>query len=160
MKKKPWCVVSWLPNLGRAVVGVCSFRFPDPLDDLCAWYERVLEGFPRCVFWELYRSAKYVRNSVSSVQAYVGELESPGQGWKHKPGAQITSQDKQRRVKKEDDCLEFSWVYERSLAASLLNSICFTRTFPKLLKSGLCKSLQGNNVQPGIMNTCRDVAST
>ena len=70
------------------------------------------------------------------------------------------SQDKQRRVKKEDYCLEFSWVYERSLAASLLNSICFTRTFPKLLKSGLCKSLEGNNFQPGIMNTCRDVAST
>ena len=30
----------------------------------------------------------------------------------------------------------------------------------KLLKSGLCKSLQGNNFQPGIMNTCRDVTST
>ena len=99
MKKKPRCVVSWLPNLGRAVVGVLFVSFSWSTRRLVCAVWKSFGGFsPRCFLRILQKCD--VRNSVSSVQAYVGELESPGQGWKHKPGAQITSQDKQRRVKK------------------------------------------------------------
>ena len=44
-------------------------------------YETVLELFPRWVFGEFYRSAKYVRNFLGQrIRSHVGEPESLGQG--------------------------------------------------------------------------------
>ena len=55
------------------------------------------EVFPRWIFGEFYRSLKYVRNFPRSTHMFICwrgrtfELESSGQGWKHKPRAQIKS---------------------------------------------------------------------
>ena len=161
MKKKPRCVVSWLPNLGRAVVGVLFVSFSWSFRRLVCVVWKSFRGFSPMCFLRILQKCE-----ICSKLSFLG----PSICWRaRKPGTRLKAQawspnnvtrQTTQSQKSEDDCFEFSWVYERSLAASLLNSICFTRTFPKLLKSGLCKSLQGNNFQPGIMNTCRDVAST
>ena len=55
-------------------------------------YETVLERLPRWVFGQFYGSAKYVGNFFGQrICSYVGEPENLGQGWTHKPRAQIKS---------------------------------------------------------------------
>ena len=65
-------------------------------------YETVLERFPQWVF----RGFKEVGSMFEtflgqSMCSYVGELESLGQGWKHKPRAQIKSWKKDSSKKND-----------------------------------------------------------
>ena len=65
-------------------------------------YETVLERFPRWLFggfkevWSMFET--FLGQSICS---YVGELESLGQGWKHKPRAQIKSSKKYSNKKND-----------------------------------------------------------
>ena len=76
------------PTRGGLWYDFCSFRFPDPVEDLsmkqfCSVFpDRFLENFTEV-------RSMFETFLAQGICLYVGELESLGLGWKHKPRAQI-----------------------------------------------------------------------
>ena len=94
------CLPYVTSQLGGAVVWVLFVSFSWSCGRLV--YETVLERFPQWVFrgfkevWSMFET--FLGQSMCS---YVGELESLGQGWKHKPRAQIKSWKKDSSKKND-----------------------------------------------------------
>ena len=78
----------------------CSFRFLDPVEDLsmkqfCSVFpDEFLENFTKV-------RSMFETFLAQRICSYVGELESLGQGWKHKPRAQIKSSKKDSNKKND-----------------------------------------------------------
>ena len=78
----------------------CSFRFLDPVEDLsmkqfCSVFpDGFLENFTKV-------RSMFETFLAQRICSYVGELESLGQGWKHKPRAQIKSSKKDSNKKND-----------------------------------------------------------
>ena len=76
------------PTRGGLWYEFCSFRFPDPVEDLSM--KQFCSVFP-VGFLENFTEVRSMFETflAQRVCSYVGELESLGQRWKHKPRAQI-----------------------------------------------------------------------